>query len=1450
MNDGNEVFHFDTRTKTWHELYIPNQIVTGIHAIPGTNFILLHGFDHQLLIYDFVSEKSIKTYKGISSYCLSKTMLVLGTENGTIVFLDFNLNQINSIKIEESKVCALAMHENTNQLAIAYNNGKLIRYDLKSNSIASEKLDLFSPYLSMAFNEDGSKVATHNGYYFYWMDSKFNVLHKIETSTFYPNFIHIKPLFGNFFSLEGLDGFNTYYATAKSWEYSQLLLNTNNQTSYSEFTIQPQQKKDSIYSVYTYHTYKAMREYYLKHPNSYFENASGDSIVFRYDESKKVKLLPQENQISFHLKLNKTEVPKKNAKSKPEPIEILPQIGYPGPIIDLLYCPSENIYITYSESPIIKIWTADLKTLIKEIKLPEFNIIKAAIHPQLPLLTVWDQNYEIHIIDLKSFLITHTLHYSDFKYNYNGDFDDNFISHCISFELEGNWFSIHDTSYGNKENSRFYYDENTLTHAQLTSDLVAGKNKPLKIDNNEYSDFKLSLANPIYPGLSFVDTLYSESIYLEDVKMKENDSCYYYVSTYLNDGVFRYFLKRTLFEDEKLKQELKSLDTTLSYFSFYQKLEHPKIQNHILQILDSDHSKRFLLVFETVNNNRIYSIFDRKENKIIKHNVSASAFFMGKTQTYFINNNEIYGLTNDFHYNLNTLKSRLYDGKSVNLARQYYSISSTADSLNPTINIWHPSMDHTVLSLHEVTNQTTLINLPKPELGRVRPSLLPSISYINAMDHFTRLDPINLSVKNYWITTQNLNGNLKFIVTDAKPENKMYLYFPFFQYAGEYTNAGSDWALYTFNELLEIRIFKEIRTSGNKTQYPYENKTHFFDINTKSWVDKPEFLSLQDTIAKLFNIGDHHLGDNQIENFENYQYNYDGTAGIRAHGKYGEHSFLEYYYLANEYSDVNLYMCKDIIDSAFYITTDLKYTPIIADPFKNKPIKKFETPPVPFHFMHLLYPEKKFMTYGYDGGVRVYDMNGTNKKPIYTFYKSGEEHIFITPDNYYKSNAKNNQFIKFRHNNKIYGIEQFDLKYNRPDILLQRIGNQDSVLISSYHAAYIKRLKRMGFTEDMLSDDFHLPEIKIFNFESLPAQTDTPELELELNVLDEKFKLDRINVFINDVPVFGTKGIDLRNETTQQITKKIKLNLCSGKNKIQVSVLNQAGAESYKETIEIQFNNKINPKPELYLITIGDSKYLDERYNLSYAAKDAKDIAAMFQSNSSLFSKTHIISLTDEKVTKENVAQLKETLLKAKRDDVVILSVAGHGVLDEKLNYYLATYEMDFNKPAEKGIPYEELESILDGIEPLKKVIFIDACHSGEIDKEEVSQIAQSISGNEDIKFRNAGAGIQKKTLGLKTTSELMAELFTDLRRGTGATVISSSGGVEYAMESAEWKNGLFTYCLLHGLKNLKADLNQDGMVMLSELQQYLRSEVILLSNGAQQPTSRIENLSLDFRIW
>ncbi|MDX1348874.1 MAG: caspase family protein [Putridiphycobacter sp.] len=437
--------------------------------------------------------------------------------------------------------------------------------------------------------------------------------------------------------------------------------------------------------------------------------------------------------------------------------------------------------------------------------------------------------------------------------------------------------------------------------------------------------------------------------------------------------------------------------------------------------------------------------------------------------------------------------------------------------------------------------------------------------------------------------------------------------------------------------------------------------------------------------------------------------------------------------------------------------------------------------------------------------------------------------------------------VGFKIKEAYYLVEQFDLKYNRPDIILEKVGFADPSLVAAYHAAYKKRLKKMGFTEVMLESDFHLPEIEIEHFEEMPTLNDEGSIDLNLKLYDSKYKLDRINVWVNDVAIYGTGGISLRDKNVQDYQTKLTVDLAKGNNKVQVSVLNQAGAESYKETFEIECTTGKN-EPNLYLITIGESEFQQADYNLTYAAKDANDIAALF-SKSKAYKEVFTKTLVNQEVTKENVRALKSFLSQATINDEVMIFIAGHGVLDDNLDYYFATYDMDFINPGEKGLAYDDLEGLLDGIKPLKKTLMIDACHSGEIDKDEVELAEADIEEGDDIQFRVVGNTVSPK-LGTQNTSELTKSLFTDLRKGTGATVISSAGGMEFAMEGDDWRNGLFTYCLIKGIKTKAADYNADGEIWLSEIKRYVSEQVTELSNGKQQPTSRIENQVVDFRVW
>jgi WD40 repeat protein len=484
-----------------------------------------------------------------------------------------------------------------------------------------------------------------------------------------------------------------------------------------------------------------------------------------------------------------------------------------------------------------------------------------------------------------------------------------------------------------------------------------------------------------------------------------------------------------------------------------------------------------------------------------------------------------------------------------------------------------------------------------------------------------------------------------------------------------------------------------------------------------------------------------------------------------------------------------------------------------------------------------------------DGFIKIWNMNDQQEALNYIILGGRHnDYLIYSPDNYYmcsKGGAKAVHFVRDLH---VYEFEQFDLQYNRPDKVLGKLSGINAELVSSYSKAYAKRLKKMGFTEEMFSKELHMPVIKV-DSKGIPLNTKSKTITLNVNSSDSKYYLDRINVYINDVPIYGSKGIDLKIKKLKHADQAMNLTLVNGINKIKINCMNEKGVESLSEYLEI-FCDAPAYKPVLYLITIGVSKYKDGRMNLQFASKDAGDLVALFKENNKQFASVQSFNFVDEKATKENILSVKARLINGKPDDVVMVMVSGHGLLDSELDYYIATHDVDFNNPSARGLAYDALESILDGIPQRKKILFIDACHSGEVDKEEVQLSINSTTENAGNLVFRSFPGSDIKQIGLHNSFELMKELFADLRRGSGATVISSAGGAEYAIEGAQWNNGVFTFCLINGLREMKADLNKDGEVRLSEIEEYLQKQVPELTQGRQKPTSRAENLSSDFRVW
>lgn len=500
------------------------------------------------------------------------------------------------------------------------------------------------------------------------------------------------------------------------------------------------------------------------------------------------------------------------------------------------------------------------------------------------------------------------------------------------------------------------------------------------------------------------------------------------------------------------------------------------------------------------------------------------------------------------------------------------------------------------------------------------------------------------------------------------------------------------------------------------------------------------------------------------------------------------------------------------------------------------------------------HPSKElFVTVSKDGTAKIWNFTKrTLVAVLVNDNRYANKGVIYTPDNFYTGTKESMYLVHNVLNRKAYSFDQFDLQYNRPDIVLERLGLASPEVIQAYRKAYEKRLRKMGFNPANFEKEFRFnaPEVKLKSEDRIFVESSEPNYTLTFTAEDKLFNLERYFVTVNGVPLYGLQG--KKFETVgKKAEQTVTIPLSTGTNTVKISVLNQKGVESLAEQIEVTYN-PVNPvKPNLYVISIGVSKFKQSEYNLTYADKDAADIVNLFKQQSNKYGEVKTFLLQNQQATVEKILALRSELEKTRPDDQVVMFIATHGLLDNDLDYYLATYDVNFAQPQKRGLRYDKLEALLDGIPARKKLLLIDACHSGEVDKEESQLVAANLSVDGNVKSRGFKA-VKKKgtTIGLKTSFELMKELFTDLRRNSGTVVISSAGGAEYAYETQELHNGVFTYSVIEGLQKGRADLNGNKKIYVSELMTYVGNRVKELTGGKQNPTSRAENLESDFVIW
>lgn len=314
-----------------------------------------------------------------------------------------------------------------------------------------------------------------------------------------------------------------------------------------------------------------------------------------------------------------------------------------------------------------------------------------------------------------------------------------------------------------------------------------------------------------------------------------------------------------------------------------------------------------------------------------------------------------------------------------------------------------------------------------------------------------------------------------------------------------------------------------------------------------------------------------------------------------------------------------------------------------------------------------------------------------------------------------------------------------------------------------------------------------------------------------------------VTVSVNDEIVkqldLGSQG----NRSRDIIPLEVPTPLNMGNNRITIAAITAEGESIYK-TIDVK---RIKPVETVsakaigkrWAVVIGISAYLNAENGippLQYAHRDAIAFMDFLRSpQGGGFAPSRAKLLINEQATSRNIRSALFTFLKqAGKDDLVIIFYAGHGApeIGRPDNLYLLSYDTNIDDMASTAFPMWDMETALKRYITAERVVVLaDACHSGGIGGE--------------TGLRSVG------------NANLINTYLANLQKTKpGRVIITASEANELSREGEEWDDhGVFTYCLLNGLKG-EADSDNNGIVTIAEAFNYVNNKVRRATDSRQHP--------------
>jgi WD40 repeat protein len=332
--------------------------------------------------------------------------------------------------------------------------------------------------------------------------------------------------------------------------------------------------------------------------------------------------------------------------------------------------------------------------------------------------------------------------------------------------------------------------------------------------------------------------------------------------------------------------------------------------------------------------------------------------------------------------------------------------------------------------------------------------------------------------------------------------------------------------------------------------------------------------------------------------------------------------------------------------------------------------------------------------------------------------------------------------------------------------------------------------------------------------------------------------LGDIEIYINGILRETVTEKELKKEKeyyTLLVSNNLIKKFVSKTDSIEINVIAKTKNNSINSRSISQYSFKKvedkHLKPNLYAIVIGIDDYKGVGIDLKYAAKDAQDFQTVLEISAKKYfnyddtNRVHFYTHTLDRDGKirgitPDRNNILNTIEKIKNDskpqDIVLIFFAGHGELTEKNQLVLLTSEASKEQsPNFSGIAIQELLKKLSEIPAGKRILILDACHSGSA----INELGlNSIAGLRDSEDAD------KKSQRIKELEKLSSK--------SGLTIITASNSEQKAIELPQFEHGLMTYALLSTMINELKVLDGNNQLQLLDWFRETQKTVAKLKNN------------------